>query len=123
MNVTFNGTDVSCASIEELGTALDRFDSALQFELWVSTENGRSIAMFRNGDHAWLMYLRFHGDSGAVTEGNQGTGGSFTYRLANGEVNEIPLSRCVDLEQCYKAIAYFFVNDGARYDFVDWQEA
>jgi hypothetical protein len=123
LNVIFNGTDFSCGLIEEFGVTLDRFDSEPQFELRVSTQNGRSIAMLRNGDHAWLTYLRFQGDSGVVTRGDQGTGGSCTYRLANGEVNEIPLSWCVDLEQCYRTIAYFFVNDGARYDFVDWQEA
>jgi hypothetical protein len=123
MNVTFNGTDYSYASMEELGIALDRFDSEPQFELWVSTQSGRSIAMLRNGDHAWLMYLRFQGDSGAVTSGEQSKLGSCEYRLSNGDVNEIPLSWCIELEQCYRAIAYFFVNDGARYDYVTWQEA
>jgi len=46
-----------------------------------------------------------------------------SYTLANGEITELPLAWCIDLEQCYKAVAYFFVNDGARYDFVCWQKA
>ena len=78
------------------------------------------MVMLRNAEHAWLMYLRFDGDSGFVTKGDQTQHGACTYRLSNGQVDEYPLSWCVNLEQCYKAIAYFFVNNGARYDFVDW---
>src|SRR5262249_52772419 len=109
-------------SIEELLCgALDRFDLESSFELWVATEDGPSIVMLRNQDNAWLMYLRFTGDSGFVTKGDQNRQGVSTYKLSNGQIDEYPLSWCIDLEQCYKAIAYFIVNDGARYDFVDWQ--
>jgi hypothetical protein len=123
MKVTFNGAAISIGSIEELGRAMGRIDLEPLFELWVATQDGRSIAMLRNGDHAWLMYLHFNGDSGMVTKGNQDFQGTCAYTLANGEVNELPLSWCIDLEECYKAIAYFFVNDGARYDLISWQRA
>ena len=79
--------------------------------------------MLRNGEHAWLMYLRSSGDDGFVTKGEDHGGQLVAYRLASGQVDEHPLSWCIDLEQCYKAIAYFFVNDGARPEFVFWQKA
>ncbi|MFY9955959.1 Imm1 family immunity protein [Bradyrhizobium sp.] len=123
MEITFNGTTLSVTSIEELSSALDRFDLEQQFELWITVQNGPSLAMLRNLDHALLMYLRFNGDSGVVTKGNQDKQGTCAYTLTNGEVNELPLSWCIDLEQCYKAIAYFVVNSGARYDFITWQVA
>jgi hypothetical protein len=119
MKVTFNGADETVCSIGEL--ALDRFNSATQFKLWISVQNGSSICMLRDADHAWLMYLSFSGDSGFVTRGDQNKRGNCNYQLANGQVDEYPLSWCIDLERCYKAIAYFFVNDGARYDFIEWQ--
>ena len=121
MKVTFNGTERIIGSIEELGTLLDRLDREAKFEFWISTEDGLAMTMLRNAEHGWLMYLRFNGDSGFVTKGDQDNQGSCTYQLSNGQIDEYPLSWCVDLEQCYKAIAYFFVNGGARYDFLTWQ--
>jgi hypothetical protein len=122
MKITFNGTELSIASIEELGSFLDELDLEERFEFWISAEEGPSMCMLRDGERGWLMYLHFDGDSGLVTKGpdRQGTG---TYKLSNGQIDEYPLSWCVELEQCYKAIAYFFVNDGARYDLLAWQAA
>ena len=71
MEITFNGTTLSVTSIEELSSALDRFDLEQQFELWITVQNGPSLATLRNLDHALLMYLPFNGDSGVVTKGNQ----------------------------------------------------
>ncbi len=123
MKITFNGSDFSFDSIEEFGPALDRFDLEPQFELWISRHDGPSLTMLRNGDHAWLMYLRFTGDSGVVSRGDQRKQGTCSYALSNGQIDEYPLSWCVNLDECYKAVAYFFVNDGARYNFVTWQAA
>jgi hypothetical protein len=123
MKITFNGVDRPFASIEEFGLALDRFDLEPRFELWISRNDGPSLTMLRNGDHALLMYLRFDGDSGVVSKGDQQKRGVCSYVLSNGQIDEYPLSWCVNLEECYKAFAYFFVNDGARYDFMAWQES
>ena len=123
IKVIFNGTELSYAAFEEFAVDLDRFDHEEQFELWLSINDGPSIAMLRNGEHAFLMYLRFNGDSGFVTKGDQDKRGTCAYKLDNGQIDELPLSWCIDLEQCYKAVAYFFVNDGARYDYVAWQES
>jgi hypothetical protein len=78
--------------------------------------------MLRNGANAWLMYLRFNGDSGFVSKGDATKTGDESYTLSNGQVDKYPLSWCIDLEQCYKAIAYFFVNEGAQPVFIAWQE-
>jgi hypothetical protein len=123
MKVTFNGVDQPFASIEEFSLALDRFDLEPRFELWISCNEGPSLAMLRNGDHAWLTYLRFNGDSGVTSRGDQQKQGVCSYVLSNGQIDEYPLSWCVNLEECYKAFAYFFVNDGARYDFIAWRES
>lgn len=79
------------------------------------------MCMLRNGERGWLMYLHICGDGGLVTKGDQGEQGTYTYKLSNGQIDEYPLSWCINLEQCYKAIAHFFVNNGARYDAVTWQ--
>jgi hypothetical protein len=92
MKIVFNETAQSLGSIEELGLALDRFDLEPQFDLCISAQDGPSMAMLRNGGHAWLMYLRFNGDSGFVSRGDQHNQGTCSYTLGNGQVDEYPLS-------------------------------
>jgi hypothetical protein len=124
MNIRFNGTDLWISSVEALSGILDGYIHEPQFELWISMpDEGAALSMLRNGDQAWLMYLSFHGDRGVVTKGDQSKQGTYTYTLSNGQIDEYPLSWCIDLKQCYEAFAYFFVNDGARYDGVEWQIA
>ena len=123
IEITLNGADKKINSTEELGELLDRLDQEPQFEFWISAERGPSMCMLRNREHGYLMYLHFNGDSGLVTKGDQGRPGTCSYELSNGQIDELPLSWCIDLEQCFRAIAYFFVNDGARYDIVTWQVA
>jgi hypothetical protein len=121
--VRFNGQQQEIASIEEFVSALDRFDREEQFELWLSSSQGQSICMLRNGLNAWLMFLRHNGDSGLTSQGNASRTGVDEYRLSNGQVDEYPLSLCIDLEQCYKAVAYFFVNEGGKPGWVPWRES
>jgi hypothetical protein len=84
-----------------------------EFELWLSVVEGPSLCMLRNGDHAFLMYLRFPGDSGFVSGGGADIGAHVQYKLSTGQIDEYPQSWCVPVEQCFKALAYFFVNGGA----------
>jgi Immunity protein Imm1 len=120
--VTFNGTEELMYEIEEFGAALDRFDAQPIFELWLNAPGGASISMLRNGEYAFLMYLREFGDSGFVSAGEEADG-SVQYTLGNGRVDEYPRSWCIPLEECYKALAYFFVNDGMRPEWFQWQES
>ena len=81
------------------------------------------MAMLRNEDHAWLMYLRFSGDAGFVSQGDLTKTGKTSYALANGEVGEYPLAWCIDLERCYQAAMYFFVNNGSKPEWIAWHES
>jgi Immunity protein Imm1 len=92
------------------------------FELWASFPEGPSLCMLRNGDDAWLMYLRHAGDSGFSSRSASGRPGSASFKLADGQVDAYPLSWCVDAEQCYKALAYFYENSGARPEWIKWHE-
>lgn len=120
--ITFNGESQPATSIEEFGAALNLYNDSGQFEIWVSVEGGPSMCMLRNGENAWLMYLRFAGDSGFVSRGDQNKLGSASYLLSNDQVDEYPLAWCIDIEQCYKALAYFFVNNGTMPNWVSWHE-
>jgi hypothetical protein len=122
IEVTFNGQARHCESIEAFGLELESFDAEPAFELWLSVPNGASMSMLRNGPNAFLMYLRFPGDSGLTSRVGPAKPGTASFRLSNGQEDEYPLSWCIDLEQCYKALAYFFVNNGGKPDWVQWHK-
>jgi hypothetical protein len=117
-----NGHRQSIASLEELEQELHRFHAEPQFELSASVPDGSSICMLRNGEHAWLMYLRHDEDSGFNSVGNQQRVGVAQYILSNGQTDEYPLAWCIEVEQCYRAVVYFFVTEGARPEWVNWHE-
>lgn len=124
IEVSFNSTQEDVGSIEALDVALTRFDAVAQFELWLScVPAGPSICMLRNGEHAFLMYLRSPDDSGFVSAGSLLAERQIEYTLSNGQVDAYPDSWCVPLELCYRALAYFFVNEGRRPEWVTWLES
>jgi hypothetical protein len=120
IELRLNDRELDVTTVEKLGAALDVVDAEEAFELRASAPTGPAILMLRNGSSAWLMYLREPGDSGFRSSGNESRRGVAAYRLSNGQVDEYPLSWCIDVEQCYKAIAYFCVNGGEKAEWVDW---
>lgn len=120
--ILFNGHTEDIVSIEGLGRALDRFSQVPQFELWASVAQGPSMCMLRNEVNAWLMYLRHDGDSGFTSVGDPTRIGAEKFMLINGQDDEYPLAWCIELEQCFKAVSYFYVNLGARPAWVQWHE-
>jgi len=45
------------------------------------------------------------------------------FTMANGQVDEYPLSWCIERENAYKAIVYFYVNSGGKSPHINWQVA
>ena len=119
--VMFQGVKHPCQSIEDFGIALDAFDMEPLFELWLNEHEGRAMCMLRNGANAWLMYLRHNGDSGFATLGDMDRLETVSYQLSNGQTDEYPAAWCVPIEDCYKALTYFFVNHGLRPEWLTWQ--
>lgn len=122
IELLLDGRALEAATIEQLGQQLDVIDAHARFELWISVPFGPALCMLRNGEHAWLMYLRENGDHGFRSSGDPDRAGHADYRLSNGQVDEYPLSYCIDVEDCYKAVGYFHVNDGARAPWIRWVE-
>lgn len=121
--VSFNGREEAVQSVEAFGVALARFGGHAQFDLWLSVSEGPSICMLRNGEHAFLMYLRFPGDSGFVSTSESTNEELIEYRLSNGQVDRYPQSWCLPIEQCFKALTHFFANGGARPEGVAWNQS
>jgi len=120
VRVMFNGQSEDIESVEEFGSALDRFDQSDTFELWLSAVDGASMTMLRSQSNAWLMYLRHDGDAGFHSVGQPSRSDTAAYTLSNGQVDDYPLAWCLDVDLCFKALAHFFVNEGSRPEWVTW---
>ena len=123
IKVTLNNEKLNLSAIEEFGRLLDRIEELERFELWLSTENGQVISMLKNKKNAWLMYLRFEGDSGFHSFNEAINNNSVVeFQLANGQLDEYPKQWCIEIESCYKALTYFWVNSGEKADWIQWKE-
>jgi hypothetical protein len=121
--VSFQGAVRQVQSLEEFGATLDDIYKTEDFELWLSVEDGPRLCMLRHNDAALLMYLEYEGDAGCTSVGNPEAPGAVQFQLCNGQVDEYPAAWCVGVEGCYKALAYFFVNEGLRPHWITWQES
>jgi hypothetical protein len=119
---SLNGRMMDVSTEHQLSAALAVADAELVFDLSVAVPDGSAMFMLRNASDAWLMHLREPGDAGARSSGDTTRQGDISYTLSNGQVDQYPSSWCLDVEQCYKAVAYFCVNQGAAPDWVTWVE-
>ena len=112
IELTFNGRGLDAAAEQAFDASLDTAMAEPTFELWVSVPDGPAMCMLRNGADAWLMYLRWPADAGFSSMGIERSGAA-SYALSNGQVDEFPLSWCVDVQSCFDALRSFHRHHGA----------
>ena len=122
VRLELDGRVLDTSSVARMGEALNEADAHAIFELVASIPDGPSMLMPRNGADAWLMYLREPGDAGFRSSGDPDRAGIASCTLGNGQEDACPLAWCIDVERCYRAIAYFCVNEGAKPPWIDWLE-
>lgn len=120
IQVTLNDRLLDIASPGPWAHALDLVQSTSRFELWISVPDGPSMCMLRNRESAWLMYLREPGDSGFRSSGDTHRPGVEAFTLSNGQVDEYPLSWCIDIARCRQALVDFRDHNGARPASITW---
>ena len=122
MEISLNDMPCRVDTAEELTRFLDRLAQASPCEVWLTAENESSLSMLKQDGFAWLMYMRYPGDSGFVSIGNKAAAGKAWFTLSNGQMDEYPVAWCVELAQALKAISHFLGNHGARADWIKWWE-
>jgi hypothetical protein len=120
--LTLNDRVLDAASEEAFDASLDGAKAESMFELWASVPDGPAMCMLRNGTDAWLMYLRWPSDAGFRSVGIGGSGAA-SYALSNGQVDEYPLSWCVDVQSCFDAFRSFRRHRGARPECIAWTDS
>jgi hypothetical protein len=120
--VKANGNELKAGSREDLDRSLSAVESTRALELSISIVGGPSLTMLRSDDLAFLMYLREEGDSGFVSGHPTPATPVARFRLCNGQIDTYPVAWCIPVDACFRAVVFFYVNDGARSDRVNWHE-
>lgn len=79
-------------------------------EVWVTSEDGQSMAALINRDVGWLMYLRWDGDAGFSSRNPNYDGppdAKTDYYLSNGQRDEYPLAWAFPVSEIRRALDYF----------------
>jgi hypothetical protein len=122
MKATLNENTYEINSERDLGAYLDALDSTNYAEAWLNHKKNESICLLKAHNNMFLMYLRYPEDIGFVSKGTAQSQKSLEFRLSNGQVDEYPLSWCIESEWAYKGLAYFYENNGERSPYIEWQE-
>ncbi|MCG9599237.1 hypothetical protein L1D15_21340 [Vibrio sp. Isolate25] len=123
MDVTLNSREIRISSESELGVYLEEIDNVCKAEAWMYSESGSSICMLKNDGDMFLMYLEHPEDDGVVSVGKFKGLENIEFELANGQVDEYPKSWCLGSESALKGLAYFYINNGLKSEYIDWQKA
>ena len=119
---TLNGRRLNATTEEAYDASLDCAVAVPEFELWAAVPDGPALCMLRNGADAWLMYLRWPGDSGFRSIGVERSGAA-SYTLSNGQVDKYPLGWCVDVRLCFDAFRRFHRHNAARPQCIVWADS
>ena len=110
-------TDVTLEILKQL------IDSSTHFcEIWLNIENGPAICCLKNGEDAFLMYLREVGDSGFYVLSERADDVKLEFELSNGQVDSYPADMTVSFNLAKKALKYFYVCQGMLPE-IQWVEA
>lgn len=123
MHVTVNERCYEGESIEGFGYLLNEIDGLINAEVWLASLNGKTILFLKSAKNALLVYFTDKDDDGVHSIGDENRQGKFQIQLPHDNISdEYPLSWCIDLESAYKALSYFFVNDGEKSPYINWEE-
>ncbi|MET8731247.1 hypothetical protein ABZV81_29335 [Streptomyces parvus] len=91
---------IPVSSAMVLGALRSRIDSG-QFETWLTSSSGRSLAFVTNTERAMVMLLEEEGDPGehAVDPGAEGSSDGFV--LSNGQHDEYPDEDTVPIGEAF----------------------
>ena len=91
-------------------------------EIWLSGHGSTSFCILSNGELAFMMYLRYDGDSGfSSRSSSQPSDAMVAFKLANGQMDEYPAGWLVPLELAWKVATEYF-QTGSMSTSILWVE-
>jgi hypothetical protein len=122
LGLIIHGREVGPAPIDYLAESLARLAPEDQAEVWLSEEDGPSLCVLKSGGRALLMFLRRAGDPGMTSRSElTESGGTLSFTLSNGQVDEYPVAWTVPFDRARQAAEYFWFHRGPA-PFVVWHD-
>jgi hypothetical protein len=123
MLVSINNRFYEGESVEGFGHLLNEIDGLINAEVELASQNGKSILFLKSAKNALLVYFTDKDDDGIHSVGDGYRQGKFQIHFPHDDISdEYHLAWCIELESAYKALSYFFVNDGEKPPFIVWHE-
>ncbi len=108
MNLTIGNKDYGKVTVDYLAQML-RSITEQYSEIWLTHADGPSLCCLKNGNDAFLMYLRFEGDSGYVSFSPERSQTDFIdFILANGQKDSYPKAQAVSYDEATSACEKFW---------------
>jgi immunity protein Imm1 of predicted polymorphic toxin system len=117
-------TSTAVPNVTQLRVALRRSKKGQFKEVWLKSDSGASMCMLRNGDRAWLMFLRDSDGDPGLSSRNPGLAkdkSSTRFLLSNGQMDEYPTSWTLPIDVACRAMEAFF-STGSYPDDVTWHD-
>ena len=105
MILTINNTSYSINKSSDIITVFDNIEEKCDILLF-SNEESPSLTVLKNGDRAFLMYLKFSGDIGFTSRSNYDQS-PINFTLSNGQVDHYPGNWTIPFSQAKDAIMHF----------------
>jgi Immunity protein Imm1 len=125
MQLTINHEVYEVSEQQEVKQLLSDVSSSF-VEVWLNNADGwPTLCALINANSAWLMYLRFEGDSGFSTRNpayRSSSAAVIEYRLANGQRDEYPASWDVSTAEALRALEYFLIEEKMA-PWLEWHQA
>ena len=110
VNVTVPDGDERQAALAELEDALASVPAAGYAEVWVDHDSFPALCLLVNGEHGWLMCLRYSGDAGFSSRNPAYVGdpdATLEYYLSNGQRDVYPVAWAYPRERAVEAVRIF----------------
>lgn len=125
MQLLINKDHFEVSEVESLRSRLKHIRDMQFSEVWMQRlSSWPAICALVNCESAWLMFLRFEGDSGLSTRNPKYSGANnavIEYYLSNGQRDEYPASWNITTTEALRALEYFLTEEKMA-PWLQWHE-
>jgi hypothetical protein len=120
--IIINDQEIKVESRAALVAIIDKFLKDDYSEVWIKGHEESSLCAMINPNNAFLMYLRYEGDTGFRSNNKSGhDNNTIEFRLSNGQSDHYPESWLTKKEKVKSALLTYFDGGGMDVN-VDWIE-
>ena len=120
--IIINNQKTELKSRDHLISILNTLQTDNDQEIWMEGHAKTALCILTNSDRAFLMYLRYEGDSGFRSSNKSGDGSKTQeFKLSNGQIDLYPETWLTGKENIKSSLLTYY-ESGTMDKSVDWIE-